>query len=190
VDFVVLDTGHDLNAPIILGHPLLHTTKAIILARSAWICFQMKDKMEKFSFKNNKLHSTKMLHEQHPTRRTKSKKDKNQLQGTQKLRFEQGRLEFDNMISTLRSNYDQYLASPFITKKGNPVLPTIRCSSQRQVFNNAFYDLGSGVNIMSKVTYDNLLGEPLFPTYIQLQMADHTIWFGRNSKRHLSKDRR
>ena len=30
---------------------------------------------------------------------------------------------------------------------------------------------------MSKVTYYNLLGRPLFPTYIQLQMADHTIRF-------------
>ena len=30
---------------------------------------------------------------------------------------------------------------------------------------------------MSKVTYDNLIGEPLLPTYTQLQMADQTIWF-------------
>ena len=27
---------------------------------------------------------------------------------------------------------------------------------------------------MSRVTYDNLIGEPLFPTYTQLQMADQT----------------
>jgi hypothetical protein len=30
---------------------------------------------------------------------------------------------------------------------------------------------------MSKVTYDNLIGEPLFPTYTQLQMVDQTIQF-------------
>ena len=30
---------------------------------------------------------------------------------------------------------------------------------------------------MSKVTYDNLFGEPLFPTYMQLQMVDQTIQF-------------
>ena len=30
---------------------------------------------------------------------------------------------------------------------------------------------------MSKGTYDNLLEGPLFPTYIQLQMVDHTIRF-------------
>ena len=31
---------------------------------------------------------------------------------------------------------------------------------------------------MSKVTYDYLFAdEPLFPTYMQLQMVDQTIWF-------------
>ena len=30
---------------------------------------------------------------------------------------------------------------------------------------------------MSKVTYDYLFGEPMFPTYIQLQMVDQTIRF-------------
>ena len=39
VDFVVLDTGCDLKAPIILGRPFQHTTKAIIQAESARICF-------------------------------------------------------------------------------------------------------------------------------------------------------
>ena len=137
----------------------------------------MKDRMENFFFKNSKWHSIKMLQEQPPSRQAKSKKENNQLQGTQKLKFELGKLEFVNMIDTLRSNYDQYLASPFISKKRDLGLPTIECSIRWQVFNNAFYDLGSDVNIMSKVTYYNLLGRPLFPTYIQLQMADHTIRF-------------
>ena len=78
------------------------------------------------------------------------------------------------MINTLRSNYDHLLASPFNNKKGDPGPPTIECTIGQQVFHNAFCDLGSGVNIMSKVTYDNLIGEPLFPTYTQLQMADQT----------------
>jgi len=81
------------------------------------------------------------------------------------------------MINTLRSNYDHLLASPFNTKKGNPGLPTIECTIRQQVLHNAFCDLGSGVSIMSKVTYDNLIGEPLLPTYTQLQMADQTIRF-------------
>ena len=124
VDFVVLDTDHDLKAPIILGRPFLHTTKATIHAGSAKISFQIKDRVEKFSFKNSKLHCTKFLQEQPPTRK---RKEKNQLQGTQKLKFEQGRIEFANMINTLWSNYDHLLASPFNTKKGDPGLPTIEC---------------------------------------------------------------
>ena len=32
---------------------------------------------------------------------------------------------------------------------------------------------------MSKVTYDYLFGEPLFPIYMQLQMADQIIWFSK-----------
>jgi hypothetical protein len=31
---------------------------------------------------------------------------------------------------------------------------------------------------MSKVTYEYLFGnKPLYPTYMQLQMADQSIWF-------------
>ena len=177
MDFVVLDTDHDLKAPIILEHPFLHTAKATIHAGSAKTSFQIKDRVEKFSFNNSKLHSTKFLQEQPPTKKGRSKKEKNELQGMQKLKFEQGRLEFANMINTLRSNYDHLLASPFNTKKGDPGLPTIECTIGQQVFHNTFCHLGSGVNIMSKVTYDNLIGEPLLPTYTQLQMVDQTIWF-------------
>ena len=57
VDFVVLETGGDVRAPIILGWPFLSTTKAIIYADSAKICFTIKDRKEKFSFKNRILQS-------------------------------------------------------------------------------------------------------------------------------------
>jgi hypothetical protein len=50
IDFVVLETGGDVRAPIILGLPFLSTAKAIIYADSAKICFTIKDKKEKFSF--------------------------------------------------------------------------------------------------------------------------------------------
>ena len=41
-----------------------------------------------------------------------------------------------------------------------------------------FYDIGSGVNIMSKVTYEYLFGdESWFPTYMQLQTEDQSIRF-------------
>jgi hypothetical protein len=55
VDFVVLETGGDERTPIILGRPFLSTTNAIIYTDSAKICFIIKDKKEKFSFKNRVL---------------------------------------------------------------------------------------------------------------------------------------
>ena len=57
VDFVVLETGGDVRAPIILGRPFLNTTKAIIYADSAKIYFTINYKKEKFSFKNHILQS-------------------------------------------------------------------------------------------------------------------------------------
>ena len=57
VDFVVLETGGDIRAPIILGRPFLSTAKTIIYMDSAKICFIMKDRKEKFSFKNRILQS-------------------------------------------------------------------------------------------------------------------------------------
>jgi hypothetical protein len=57
VDFVVVDTGGDERAPIILGWPFLCTAKAIIYAEHAKIVFSIKDKKEKFSFKERILHS-------------------------------------------------------------------------------------------------------------------------------------
>ena len=75
------------------------------------------------------------------------------------------------MINTLRSKYDHLLASSFLPKKDDLGVPMIECTIGQRIFHKTFYDIGSGVNIMSKVTYEYLFGnEPLFPTYIQLQM--------------------
>jgi hypothetical protein len=57
VDFVVLQTGGDERAPIILGRPFLSTTKAIIYVDTIKICFTIKDRKEKFSFKDCILYS-------------------------------------------------------------------------------------------------------------------------------------
>ena len=56
-------------------------------------------------------------------------------------------------------------------------MPTITCEIGPQLFDNIFCDLGSSVNIMSKVIFQNLLGCILLPTFMRLQMADQTIWF-------------
>ena len=57
IDFMVLETGGDVRAPIILGRPFLSTAKAIIYMDSAKIYFTIKDRKEKFSFKNRILQS-------------------------------------------------------------------------------------------------------------------------------------
>jgi len=55
IDFMVLETGGDVRAPIILGRPFLSTVKAIIYTDSAKICFTIKERNERFSFKNRIL---------------------------------------------------------------------------------------------------------------------------------------
>ena len=86
--------------------------------------------------------------------------------------------ELVNMINTLRLEYDHLLASPFLAKKDDIGIPTIECTIGQRIFHKTFCDIGSGVNIMSKVTYEYLLGdEPLYPTYMQLQMAHQSIRF-------------
>jgi hypothetical protein len=57
VDFVILETGGDERAPIILGQPFLSTTKAIIYVDTIKIYFTIKDRKEKFSFKDRILYS-------------------------------------------------------------------------------------------------------------------------------------
>jgi hypothetical protein len=54
---MVIETGGDERAPINLGHPFLSTTKAIIYANNAKICFNVKGRKEKFTFKNRTLKS-------------------------------------------------------------------------------------------------------------------------------------
>jgi hypothetical protein len=63
VDFVVIETGGNDRAPIILGRPFLSTAKAIIYTDTAKICFTIGDTKERFSFKNRTL--TMRVHPQH-----------------------------------------------------------------------------------------------------------------------------
>ena len=51
-DFVVIETGTNERAPIILGRPFLNTSRAVIYASAAKISFYMKGRKETFSFKN------------------------------------------------------------------------------------------------------------------------------------------
>jgi hypothetical protein len=82
------------------------------------------------------------------------------------------------MINTIRTKYDHLLTPPFLVKKDDPGVPTIECTINQKIFQKTFCDMRSDVNIISKVTYVYLFGnEPLYLTYMQLQMADQSIRF-------------
>jgi hypothetical protein len=82
------------------------------------------------------------------------------------------------MINTIQSEYEGLLTPPFLAKKDDPGVPIIECLINQKVFYKTFCDIGSGVNIMLKVTYEYLFGnKPLYPTYMQLQMADQSVRF-------------
>jgi len=51
-DFVVIETGNDERAPIILGRSFLNTSGAVIYTSAAKISFYIKGRNETFSFKN------------------------------------------------------------------------------------------------------------------------------------------
>jgi hypothetical protein len=83
-----------------------------------------------------------------------------------------------NIINTIRSESDHLLAPPFVAKKDDPSVPMIECTIGQKIFHKTFCDVGSGINIMSKVTYEYLFGnEPLYLTYMQLQIAEQSIQF-------------
>jgi hypothetical protein len=80
------------------------------------------------------------------------------------------------MINTIRSKYDHLLTPPFLVKKDDLGVPTIECTINQRIFHKTFCNIGLGVNIMSKVIYKYLFGnEPLYPTYMQLQMVNQSI---------------
>jgi hypothetical protein len=71
------------------------------------------------------------------------------------------------MINTVKIEYDHHLTSPFLVKKDDPGVPTIKCTIEQRIFHMTFCDIGSGINIISKVTYEYLFGKkPLCPAYV------------------------
>ena len=100
VYFVVLETGGDVRAPIILGRPFLSTAKAIIYADSAKICFTINDRKKKFSFKNRILQSPRHAPTPYLPKETIVTKKKNNMR-RRKNKARQPREELVNMINTL-----------------------------------------------------------------------------------------
>jgi hypothetical protein len=62
-------------------------------------------------------------------------------------------------------------------KKGDLGRPVIPISNGRHNFQEAVCDFGAIVNIMPKVIYDKILGDPLLYTNMCLQLADQSICY-------------
>jgi len=160
-DFVVVETGNDERAPIILGRPFLNTMGAIIYASAAKISFYVKGKKETFFFKNKTTQIPNQSRRQ--SRKRTNRRNRNKQVWTESAK----------MVTVVHGGQDHQLKSPFFTKKDDPGMPSIYCSINGYNFYKTICDTGSGVNIMAAVTYRLLFGTmPLRPTYIQLQMAD------------------
>ena len=163
-DFMVIETGNDERAPIILGRSFLNTSGAVIYTSAAKISFYIKGREEMFSFKNK----TTQIPEQsrHEPRKRTNRRNRNKQVWTQLAK----------MVTVVHGGQDHRLKSPFLTKKDDPGMPSIYCSINGYNFYKTTCDTRSGVNIMAAVTYRLLFGTmPLKPTYIQLQMADQTF---------------
>jgi hypothetical protein len=96
------------------------------------------------------------------------------------------------MISTLRSKYNYLLTPLSLAKKDDPSVLTIECTIGQKIFHKTFYDVGSGVNIMSNVNYEYSFGnKPLYLIYMQLQNGGLINSIPRgHSERHYGQDSR
>jgi hypothetical protein len=64
-----------------------------------------------------------------------------------------------------------------LDKKGDPGRPVIPISIGCHAFSEAICDFGTSVNIMPKVIYEKILGDPLLYTNMCLQHADQSICY-------------
>jgi len=161
-DFVVIETGNDERAPVILGRPFLNTSGpflntsgAVIYASAAKISFYIKGRKETFSFKNKTTQITEQSR-QEPGKKT-NRRNKNKQVWTESAK----------MVIAVHGGQDHRLKSLFLTKKDDPGMSSMYCSINGYNFYKTLCDTGSGVNIMAAVTYKLLFGVmPLEPTYI------------------------
>jgi hypothetical protein len=162
-----------------LARPFLCIAKAIIYVEHAKIVFFIKDKKKKFSFKERILHSPTLPQKEFmPEKPAAPVPKKKNFRNQRKTKLCKIPEETVKMINTIKTEYDHLLSPPFQVKKDDPGVPTIKCTINQEIFHKTFCNMGSGVNIMSKVTYEYLFGnEPLYPTYVQLQMVNQLIRF-------------
>jgi len=107
-DFVVIETGTNERAPIILWRSFLNTSEAVIYASPAKISFYIKGRKETFSFKNR----TTQISEQsrHEPRKRTNRRNMNKQVWTESAK----------MVTAVQEGQDRRPKSPFLTKKDDP----------------------------------------------------------------------
>ena len=137
-DFVVIETGGDERAPIILGRPFLCTAKAIIYADNAKISFNIKGRKETFTFRKCTLkdptHPHSPYNQENYDRAEIKKKN-------QRNRNRQPKVESLRMVIAVDKDHDHLLASPHLIKREDPGVPTIECTINRCSFQRQFVTL-------------------------------------------------
>ena len=83
-DFVVIETGNDERAPVIIGRPFLNTSGAVIYTSAAKISFYIKGRKETFSFKNKITQIPK--HSRHEPRKRTNRRNRNKQVWTELAR--------------------------------------------------------------------------------------------------------
>jgi len=150
VDFVVMETGVDRKAPIILGRPFLCTTKSIIYVEYAKIVLSIKDRKEIFTFKKRVLKApaaSKQFYQQEKQEQQSMPKKKKK---NKRWRTKHAPIETTQLITALNTENDHMLPKPFPIKRGDPGIPIIECTIKNTTFPHTVCDTGSGCNVMSK----------------------------------------
>jgi hypothetical protein len=62
-------------------------------------------------------------------------------------------------------------------KKGDPGRPIIPIAIGLNTFEEVVYDFGASINIMPKVIYKKIYGDPLLYTTMCLQLADQSLCY-------------
>jgi hypothetical protein len=131
VDFVVMETGVDEKAPIILGRPFLCTTKSIIYAEYTKIFLSIKDNKERFTFKNRVLKAPttlKQFHQQGEQEHQSMPKKKNNRNNRRWRRTKHAPAETTQLITALNVENDHMLPKPFPMKRGDLGVLIIECT--------------------------------------------------------------
>jgi hypothetical protein len=178
-DFVIVETGGSENTPIILGRPFLATSKAVFYANASKIIFTINGREERFNCKNKILKSSAYPRYPYPQEHEPvvEKKRRDRRRNKKNNRPQPHVMEVW-MINMIQSDNKNLFPSPLLPKLEDPGVPSIYCSMNQWNFQRVVYDTGSGINLISKVTYELIYGDmPLYSSYIMLQMADQSQRF-------------